>query len=167
MRDSVVFLFWQELPSRKHGGTAYLGKPGSCNLTSLKTNKPGKWELLSLWEDLVASLEDWTQRNDHPICINSHQGQISSCYPISLQQLEKHTEGSVFWRAGQSLVMLFFPPSSLQWDYNGSCCPPLFWRSLIDNNTLGDVTVLALGIVTSPSAKGALGPSSHPFLQVL
>lgn len=89
-------------------------------------------------------------------------------FPISLQQLEKHTEGSVFWRAGQSLVMLFFPPpSSLQWDYNGPCCLPLFRHSLIDNNTLGDVTVLAPSIVIAWSARGALGPLSPPFFQVL
>lgn len=32
-------------------------------LDKSKTNKRGKWELLALWEGLVASLENWTQWN--------------------------------------------------------------------------------------------------------
>lgn len=43
-------------------------------------------------------------------------------------------------------LLCFFPLFSLQWDYNGPCCLSLSQYSLIDN-TLGDVTVLALCIV--------------------
>lgn len=37
---SVVLLASQKLPSRKHGGTAYLGNPGFCNLYLLDKSKP-------------------------------------------------------------------------------------------------------------------------------
>lgn len=136
--------------------------------TSLKTNKHEKWKLLFLGRPL--SMDGLTGELDTmELASNLYQFPLGSDQPMLSYQLaavrETHRCVCVL-KTKRKPCYAFFLALSLQWDYNGPCCLSLSQYSLIDN-TLGDVTVLAPCIVIACRTKGALGPSSPLFFQVL